>query len=118
MTISIFDYIDDGFLLIALLFLLFFIAIIIIVSKDNDFTFIPIVVVFIIVFTGLTSIGLYDRYFEGSQNIQYFKKRKTLICTMKPNTFRVSVKTGWKLQKNYFYNDIFLIRADHCKRLD
>ena len=64
----------------------------------------------------------YASYSDAKSNLHYFQKGNTLVCFSgggiysSANRYRVSKEEGWQIEKNYFYKDSLMIRADKCKR--
>ena len=72
--------------------------------------------IFIILIFTLIGIHLQD---TAKENIQKFYNNKTLECISQSyysNThYNVSLKNHWRVDKNYFVNDIYRIRANNCE---
>lgn len=51
---------------------------------------------------------------SASQNIQYFKDERELVCNEVDPLYRVHISNGWKVSTQFFLKDSLLIRADKC----
>jgi len=80
---------------------------------------------YILLFTciGLIFIDAYNNHSTALKNISDFKtKNTTLKCISgrglytKADTYRVSLDDGWKLDKDYFIKESFMVRANKCER--
>ena len=57
----------------------------------------------------------------AKRNIQMFNNNKTLECIQQSYSsnvhYNVSLKNNWRVDKNYFVNDIYRIRANGCDEI-
>jgi uncharacterized membrane protein len=56
----------------------------------------------------------YSFYELAKKNVKEFNDEKIFYCTEKNSKYRISSKTGWKIDGDYFYRDSLMIRADRC----
>jgi len=66
----------------------------------------------------ITLTIFYDAYTTEEsvyKNINSFKKNHLLYCKEQGSKYHVSIKDGWVVDKNYFYKDSLMIRADRCE---
>ena len=54
----------------------------------------------------------------AKKNIQQFSDAKILYCKEIDSRYRISIKNDWQIDKNYFYKDSIMIRADKCRVKD
>ena len=48
------------------------------------------------------------------KNIDSFTDNHVLYCKEQGSKYRISIKDGWAIDKNAFYKDSLMIRADKC----
>lgn len=72
---------------------------------------------------GLLLFDANDSHTTVLKNISDFKnKNATLKCTSggglysSANTYRVALDDGWKVNKDYFIKESFMVRANKCER--
>jgi len=84
-------------------------------TNSGKFVYLSATIFIIFIFT-LVGVHLQS---TAKENIQMFNKNKTLDCISQSyysNThYNVSLKNHWRVDKNYFLNDIYRIRADNCE---
>jgi len=104
------EYLNMGLVILIVLIGIPLTVISFIGSKNERWklVFIPMLVFFIY-------LQMHNSYTNAIENIKLYHKDKPLICFNGSNKYRVSKQASWKLDKNYFYNDLFTIRADNCK---
>jgi len=60
-------------------------------------------------------LSVYEQNSIALENIQSIKNGNNLKCVVGLNSYRVSTKDGWSIDKNYFIKESVLIRADMCE---
>jgi hypothetical protein len=111
-----FEYINPGFILIGMIFLLFFIGTVV-MKKGQDkpeklsfFDFFPLLFVFI----SATYLSM-DAKSSIRENMKSFNRGHALNCATLSTRYLVSKSNGWKINRDSFTKDSLLIRADRCK---
>lgn len=97
----------------SILFSIFLLGLLRSISKNRTTWYLKILFLFAIL---LPFVQMYDSYTTASENIQSLKKGVTLKCTLKDNSYHVSTKDGWQVDKEYFVKESFMVRADRCER--
>ena len=71
---------------------------------------------------GLVLLDAYNKHTTALKNISDFKNKNiTLKCVSggglytSADTYRVSINDGWRLDKDYFIKDSFMVRANNCE---
>ncbi len=62
--------------------------------------------------------SVYDAKSCVENNIKSLKDGARLKCSIDKNQYLVSMKEGWRVDKNYFVKDSLLIRADKCTQFE
>ncbi len=77
----------------------------------------------LLISVGLIFFSAYDEHSTAIENLNNFKKNNaTLKCISggglytKADTYRVSLDDGWKVDKDYFIKESFMVRANKCER--
>ena len=107
-----FEYLDRE-IIVASVLSIFLFGLLRGISKNGTTWYPKILFLFAIL---LPFVQMYDSYTTASENIQSLKKGVTLKCTLKDNSYRVSTKDGWQVDKEYFIKESFMVRADRCER--
>ena len=109
-----FEYLDKE-IIVASMFLIVLIGLLKGIGKNSTNWYLRILFLFAI---SLPFIQIYDLDTTASENIQSLREGATLKCTLRDNSYRISTKDGWGIDKNYFAKDSLLIRADKCEPHD
>jgi hypothetical protein len=109
-----FEYLDKE-IIVASILLIISIGLLKGIGKNRINWYLRILFLFAI---SLPFIQIYDLDTTASENIQSLEEGSTLKCIMRDNSYRISTKDGWKINKNYFTKDSLLIRADKCEAHD
>jgi hypothetical protein len=67
------------------------------------------------------SVPFLHVYYQNSiavENLQSIKNGNNLKCLAGLNSYKVSIKDGWSIDKNYFIKESVLIRVDMCEDYD
>lgn len=105
-----FEYLDRE-IIVASILLIISIGLLKGISKNRTNWYLRILFLFAI---SLPFVQIYDSDATASENIQSLKEGVTLKCTLRDNSYRVSSKNGWVVDKNYFVKESFMVRADRC----
>ncbi len=114
-----FEYLNYGALGVFGLFA-FILFIANLLNKKEKYTGLYLLLFILI---GLVLLDAYNEHTTALKNINDFKNKNiTLKCASggglysAADTYRVSLDDGWRLDKNYFIKESFMVRANKCER--
>jgi hypothetical protein len=72
---------------------------------------------------GLLFYSAYSEHSTALENINNFKNKNVVLKCMSgggfyssSDSYRVSLSEGWKVSKNYFVKESFMVPASKCER--
>ena len=111
-----FEYLNPGFIIMALLVIVPGSFTLIIISKNKKKeTERKVIKTFMMIVSIVPIWHAYYTYQTAEDNIGYFKQNKELHCASLTSSYKVSKNDNWQLDKNYFVKDSLMIKANHCK---
>lgn len=111
-----FEYINTEFMkaLMLLFFSLLFARFSFFEKKESKHGFKIFSGILIVLFISLAVGDAYHSKSLATKNIDHFKRGKILYCQDNDFKYRISQDERWLIDKNYFYKDSLMIRADKC----